>query len=402
MVAQRHLDDGRPADRGRRSGRPRTTATRRAPRRRRRRRPGPAARTATPTRTPTRDLRRRRRRTCRRAPAVSSVEHVVRVAVDVRRRRGDALEHVRQRRVRRLVAGQLDRARRRCGPGRRRAATPAPGAVARSSLRSFRVRRRLVALDARLAALDQRRRQRLDHLVGRRLRDLDEREPVGDLDRADLRGRTGSTRRRSRRPGPAGGSWPRARGRRRSRVVARPALAAALARRRGPASAPRVGRGARPRGSPRRRRRRRSASCASLHRGERDLHEVELVGRASRRRRGTARSRRRCSVSCSAARVSSSRRARRSATVGSFSTAIFCLVDRLDRLEQPVLARLGERDRDALAAGPADPADAVHVGLRRRRHVVVDDVGEVVDVEAARGDVGGDEQVGGLGCAAGP
>jgi hypothetical protein len=62
--------------------------------------------------------------------------------------------------------------------------------------------------------------------------------------------------------------------------------------------------------------------------------------------------------------------------------------------QQPVLARLGERDRHALAAGPADPADAVHVRLRRRRDVVVDDVREVLDVEPAGGDVGGDEQVG--------
>ena len=63
-----------------------------------------------------------------------------------------------------------------------------------------------------------------------------------------------------------------------------------------------------------------------------------------------------------------------------------------------MLARLDQGDRDALAAGPADPADAVDVGVRRRRHVVVDDVGEVVDVEAAGGDVGGDEQVGRAGC----
>ena len=74
----------------------------------------------------------------------------------------------------------------------------------------------------------------------------------------------------------------------------------------------------------------------------------------------------------------------------------------LDRLEHPVLARLGERDRDALAAGAADPADAVHVGLRRRRDVVVDDVGELLDVQAARRDVGGDQQVRRAPRAAGP
>ena len=42
------------------------------------------------------------------------------------------------------------------------------------------------------------------------------------------------------------------------------------------------------------------------------------------------------------------------------------------------------------AAGASDPVD---VGLRRRRHVVVDHVRNVRDVEAPRGDVGGDEQV---------
>ena len=69
--------------------------------------------------------------------------------------------------------------------------------------------------------------------------------------------------------------------------------------------------------------------------------------------------------------------------------------DPLDVAEQAQLAWLGEGDRDALAPGPADPADAVHVGVGRRRHVVVDDVGQLVDVEAAGGDVGGDEQLGG-------
>ena len=43
--------------------------------------------------------------------------------------------------------------------------------------------------------------------------------------------------------------------------------------------------------------------------------------------------------------------------------AIFCLVSRSMLREQPLLARLGERDRHALAAGAADAADAVHVAL---------------------------------------
>ena len=58
-----------------------------------------------------------------------------------------------------------------------------------------------------------------------------------------------------------------------------------------------------------------------------------------------------------------------------------------------MLARLDEGDRHALAAGAPGAPDAVDVGLGRRRDVVVDDVREVLDVEAARGDVGRDEQV---------
>ncbi len=67
----------------------------------------------------------------------------------------------------------------------------------------------------------------------------------------------------------------------------------------------------------------------------------------------------------------------------------------LDRLDHAVFAGLGERDRAALAPGAADPAGAVHVDLGRARHVVVHDVGELVDVESACGDVGGDHEIGG-------
>ncbi len=58
-----------------------------------------------------------------------------------------------------------------------------------------------------------------------------------------------------------------------------------------------------------------------------------------------------------------------------------------------MLARLGERDRDALAAGPPRPADAVDVDLGRGRHVVVHDVREVRDVEPPRRDVRRDDEL---------
>ena len=67
----------------------------------------------------------------------------------------------------------------------------------------------------------------------------------------------------------------------------------------------------------------------------------------------------------------------------------------LDGLEHPLLARLGQGDGDAFAAGPAHAPDAVHVRLRRAGHVVVHHVRELVDVETAGGHVGGHEQVDG-------
>src|SRR3990172_4806256 len=53
-----------------------------------------------------------------------------------------------------------------------------------------------------------------------------------------------------------------------------------------------------------------------------------------------------------------------------------------------------ERDRLSGEAGAPGAADAVHVVLGRTRNVEVDDLGQALDVEAARGDVGGDEHRG--------
>ncbi|TPW10671.1 MAG: hypothetical protein FD127_3632 [Acidimicrobiaceae bacterium] len=67
----------------------------------------------------------------------------------------------------------------------------------------------------------------------------------------------------------------------------------------------------------------------------------------------------------------------------------------LDVGELALLARFGKGDRHTLAAGAADAADAMDVRLWRRRHVVVEHVCELIEVESAGGDVGGDEQLGG-------
>ena len=58
-----------------------------------------------------------------------------------------------------------------------------------------------------------------------------------------------------------------------------------------------------------------------------------------------------------------------------------------------MLARLDQRDRHALASRPPRAPDAMHIGIGVGRHVVVHDVADVLDVEAARGDVRRDEHV---------
>ncbi len=52
---------------------------------------------------------------------------------------------------------------------------------------------------------------------------------------------------------------------------------------------------------------------------------------------------------------------------------------------------IAERDRDARVAGARGAADAMHVALGNVRQVVVDHVTDAVDVDAAGGDVGGDQ-----------
>ena len=65
----------------------------------------------------------------------------------------------------------------------------------------------------------------------------------------------------------------------------------------------------------------------------------------------------------------------------------------LDRAQHAALARRDEQDRLAAAAGAAGAADAVHVAFGVVRHVVVDHVADALHVQAARGDVGGDQDV---------
>src|SRR5687767_679949 len=63
----------------------------------------------------------------------------------------------------------------------------------------------------------------------------------------------------------------------------------------------------------------------------------------------------------------------------------------LDLPEQPDLVVVDERDRGTHTARTAGAADAVHVILGHVRQFEIDDVRQLLDVEAARGDVSCDE-----------
>ncbi len=65
----------------------------------------------------------------------------------------------------------------------------------------------------------------------------------------------------------------------------------------------------------------------------------------------------------------------------------------VDHLPARELVPVDEGDRDAGLARAAGAADAVHVGLLVLGDLVVDDVGDVVDVDAAGGHVGGHQHV---------
>ena len=68
--------------------------------------------------------------------------------------------------------------------------------------------------------------------------------------------------------------------------------------------------------------------------------------------------------------------------MGIGTVVVYSAADR----EMPYL----ERADEAVLIGPANP---VHVVLRVQRHVVVDDMGEDVEVEAPCGHVRGDQQL---------
>ena len=59
-----------------------------------------------------------------------------------------------------------------------------------------------------------------------------------------------------------------------------------------------------------------------------------------------------------------------------------------------VLGGIAERDRNARSARARRPADAMHIAFRFVRQFKIDDMRDVVDIDAARGDVGCDQNAG--------
>src|SRR5579871_1406103 len=64
----------------------------------------------------------------------------------------------------------------------------------------------------------------------------------------------------------------------------------------------------------------------------------------------------------------------------------------LDVAQQRRLIVIAERDRDARGAGARRAADAMHIGLRHVRQIVVEDVADTVDIDAARRNIGRDQR----------
>ena len=63
----------------------------------------------------------------------------------------------------------------------------------------------------------------------------------------------------------------------------------------------------------------------------------------------------------------------------------------LDGAHVPMLVRLGKRNRLTSCSRSAGPANSVHVVLQAIRKIVVDDGGNVLDVDASGGDIGGNQ-----------
>ena len=97
-------------------------------------------------------------------------------------------------------------------------------------------------------------------------------------------------------------------------------------------------------------------------------------------------------VTVAALAASTRRRCRRHVLVGGRRHDGDALVGQpLDTLELAALAAVAERDRNARGAGARGAADAMDIALGIRRQLEVDDVGHAVDVDAARGEIGGDQ-----------
>jgi hypothetical protein len=64
----------------------------------------------------------------------------------------------------------------------------------------------------------------------------------------------------------------------------------------------------------------------------------------------------------------------------------------LDGFQQVAFRRIAESDGRSAGAGARGAADAVNIAFRLMRQIEIHHMRDVVDVDAARGDVGGDER----------
>ena len=82
-----------------------------------------------------------------------------------------------------------------------------------------------------------------------------------------------------------------------------------------------------------------------------------------------------------------------SSTPGTSSRGISLPVSLGDRVDEASLLGQHQGERATLLTRPARAPDAVHVFVRVGRHVIVDHAWQAYDVEAARRDVGGHQEI---------
>ena len=65
----------------------------------------------------------------------------------------------------------------------------------------------------------------------------------------------------------------------------------------------------------------------------------------------------------------------------------------LDIADERDFVAIAQRDRNTVGAGARRSADAMHIGFRQVRHIEIHHMADAIDIDAARGNIRGDERL---------